>query len=66
MAGPICSPAYQTSSTLFTESIHGMTTGPPVCSTTTVFGLAAATVEIRASPLPSSEMFGRSANSPSR
>jgi hypothetical protein len=43
-----------------------MTTGPPVCSTTTVSGLAAATAPITASPLPSSEMVGRSANSPSR
>ncbi len=43
MAAPSCSPGYQFSSTAATLSSHGMSTGPPVSSTTTVRGLAAAT-----------------------
>jgi hypothetical protein len=41
IAGPCCSPPYQVSSTDLTPSIQGISTALPVCSTTTVPGLAA-------------------------
>src|ERR1700683_5685232 len=42
-------PGYQACKMAFTESRQGMATGLPVSSTTTVFGLAAATAAISAS-----------------
>src|SRR5665213_4095810 len=42
MAAPSCSPGYQASTTAPTLDSHGITTGPSVLSTTTVWGLAAA------------------------
>jgi hypothetical protein len=43
MASPPLVPGYQASSTAGTLDSHGMATGPPFCSTTTVRGLAPAT-----------------------
>ena len=45
-------PGYQASTIAATLSRHGVSTGPPVSSTTTVFGLAAATCSISASWSP--------------
>src|ERR1700733_15303894 len=45
-AGPLLSPGYQASSTEETWLSHGMATGAPASTTTTVWGLAAATAEI--------------------
>src|SRR5204862_5215289 len=42
---PSSSPGYQASSTAGTLDSHGMSTGPPVFRTTTVWALAAATAE---------------------
>src|SRR5665213_3163469 len=60
MAAPSCSPGYQASTTAPTLDSHGITTGPSVLSTTTVWGLAAATAAMRASWSPGSDRFGRS------
>ena len=49
VARPPAWPGYHISSTDFTLASHGMYTGSPVLSTTTVFGFAAATAEISAS-----------------
>lgn len=46
IAPPSSSPGYQASTTPLTWLIQGMSTGPPVSSTTTVFGLAAATASM--------------------
>src|SRR5579863_9539130 len=45
-AVPLLSPGYQASTTEATWFSHGMATGAPASTTTTVFGLAAATAEI--------------------
>src|SRR5580693_7965024 len=45
-AVPLLSPGYHASTTEATWLSHGMTTGAPASSTTTVCGLAAATAEI--------------------
>src|SRR6185503_14991268 len=49
MASPPLVPGYQAASTALTLPIQGMSTAPPVSSTTTVLGLAAATAPINAS-----------------
>jgi hypothetical protein len=46
MALPLSCPGYQASITPATLSSHGMSTGPPVLSTTIVAGLAFATASI--------------------
>ena len=48
-AVPLLSPGYQASSTEATWLSHGMATGAPASTTTTVCGLAAATAEISSS-----------------
>jgi len=63
-AVPCWSPGYHASMTPLTWLNHGIVTAVPVSSTTIVFGLAAATAEISASPLPSSDNAVRSAPSP--
>src|SRR6201993_3026704 len=45
-AVPLLSPGYQASTTADTWLSHGITSGAPASSTTTVCGLAAATAEI--------------------
>src|ERR1700722_14765198 len=45
-AVPLLSPGYQASTTEETWLIHGIVTGAPASTTTTVCGLAAATAEI--------------------
>src|SRR5215469_2894143 len=45
-AVPLLSPGYQASTTAATWFSHGMTTGAPASTTTTVCGLTAATAEI--------------------
>ena len=49
IASPPRAPGYHASTTALTWSLHGIATGPPVCSTTIVLGLAAATAAISAS-----------------
>lgn len=49
VAGPPCWPGYHISRIERTSSAHGMSTGSPVFSTTTVFGFARATAAIRRS-----------------
>src|SRR5690242_10474840 len=65
-AVPCCWPGYHASTTAFTSPSHGIVTALPDSRTTTVFGLAAATAAMSASPLPSRDKLGRSANSPCR
>ncbi len=60
IAAPSCCPGYQASSTPATWEIHGIVTGPPVLSTTIVFGLAFATALIIAFWSFWSVMFARS------
>src|SRR5664280_1794514 len=60
MAVPSCSPGYHPSMTPATLPSQGMSTGPPVWSTTTVRGLAAATAAIRALSSPGRDKDGRS------
>ena len=60
IALPSSSPGYQASSTPATWSSHGMSTGAPVLSTTTVRGLAAATADTSASWNPGSARVARS------
>ena len=57
---PSSSPGYQASRIAGTWSIHGMSTGAPLLSTTTVRGLAAATAATSASWLSVSASDGRS------
>src|SRR3954454_7738678 len=52
IALPSSWPGNHACSTLFTWPSHGITMGPPVVSTTTVFGFAAATALTRSSWLP--------------
>ena len=47
VAGPPSWPGYHISRIDLTDDAQGMSTGSPVLSTTTVFGLAAATAAIR-------------------
>ena len=65
MAAPSCSPGYHASMTPATRCNHGIDTGPPVLSTTTVRGLAAATAWISASSSPGSDNVGWSKDSES-
>ena len=65
MAVPSSSPGYQASMTPAARLSHGISTGPPVLSTTTVRGLAAATVAMSWFSPPGSERFGRSKSSDS-
>jgi hypothetical protein len=60
MAVPSSSPGYHASTTPATSPSQGMSTGPPVLSTTTVRGLAAATALISAFSSPGSARDGRS------
>ncbi len=48
-AAPPSCPGNQVSSTAATSSRHGSSTGDPALTTTTVFGLAAATARTRSS-----------------
>src|SRR5271165_5805574 len=52
-------PAYQTSRTALTLSIHGMVTAVPVSNTTIVLGLAAATCAIKSSWLSGRDKLGK-------
>src|SRR4051794_11549599 len=63
IASPFCWPGYQASKIPATLLRQGVSVGPPVSSTTTVFGLAAATAWISASWSPGSASVGRSAPS---
>jgi hypothetical protein len=65
IAVPALSPGYQASRTAGTLAIHGIVTEPPVSSTTTVRGLAAATAAINASAPSSSVSEVRSSPSAS-
>src|SRR5487761_2302909 len=60
MALPSTCPGYHASSTPATSWIHGISTAPPVLSTTTVRGFTAATAEISALASPGRLRFGRS------
>ena len=51
--------------TPLTAGSHGIVTAEPVSSTTIVFGFAAATALISASPLPARDKLAGSAPSPS-
>src|SRR5919205_1675850 len=62
---PSSSPGYHASTIAGTRDTHGMSTGPPVLSTTTVRGLAAATAEMSASWLPDRARLVRSVPSAS-
>src|SRR5579862_3256455 len=60
IAVPSSWPGYQASSTPLTDDSHGIVTADPVFSTTTVFGLAAATAVIRLSWVLPRSMLVRS------
>src|SRR6202167_2371110 len=62
-AVPLLSPGYQASTTEATWLSHGMTTGAPASTTTTVCGLAAATGEISSFCADGRCRLGRSAPS---
>src|ERR1700691_3636633 len=62
-AVPLLSPGYHASTTEATWLSHGMTTGAPASTTTTVFGLAAATAEISSFCAEGRFRLGRSAPS---
>ena len=64
MAGAPRLPGYQASSTARTSPAHGVVSGPPFSSTTTVLRCAAATWRIRSSWPFGSARSGRSSNSP--
>src|SRR5882757_1123135 len=57
---PSSSPGYQASTTAGTLASHGMRTGAPLLTTTTVCGLAAATASTNWSWLPDNAMLARS------
>src|SRR5207248_373142 len=57
---PSSSPGYHASSTASTRLSHGISTGPPVFRTTTVWLLAAATAEMSEFWLPDSDRLDRS------
>ena len=63
IAAPSSCPGYQSSSTAETRSSQGINTAPPVLSTTTVRGLAAATASMSAFSSPGRSRLGRSAPS---
>src|SRR5919108_4867209 len=58
IAVPSSWPGYQPSITPLTWLSHGISTGPPVLSTTIVFGFARATASISWSPTPERLRFG--------
>src|SRR5690348_3125381 len=64
-AVPLLSPGYQASTTAATWLSHGITSGAPASSTTTVCGLAAATAEISSFCADGRLMLARSAASDS-
>src|SRR5215475_7552885 len=65
IALPTSWPGYQLANTPATEFSHGMTTGPPLLSTTMVFGFAAATCWISDSSVLDRLRLARSDSSPS-
>src|ERR1700744_5153452 len=62
-AAPSTCPGYQSSSTACTDDSHGIVTGAPAWTTTTVFGFAAETAEISSSWAEGSARLSRSAAS---